>query len=72
MQILQRNRDRNEDKSVRPLLQNIVMEEVQQEEEVHGLEGAPFLTRASYRKEISRGTSQQFVVAAEKQVDQQG
>jgi len=47
------------------------MKEVQHEEEVHGLEDSPFLTRAAYEKEISKGTAQQFVVAAEQQVDQQ-
>jgi len=71
LQILQRNKITNEDKGVKPLLQNIVMEEVQHEEEVHVLEGAPFLTRAAYEKAISKGTAQQFVVAAEQQVDQQ-
>jgi len=68
---LQRSRDTNEDKGVKTLLQNIVMEEVQHEEEVHVLEGAPFLTRDAYEKEISRGTARELVVAAEQKADQQ-
>jgi len=72
---LQINKVTNEDKGVKTLLQNIVMEEVQyEEEEVYGLQdkgSAPFLTRATYQEELSRGTIYQFVVAAEQQVDQQ-
>ena len=41
------------------------MEELQQDEEVHGLEGAPFLTRATFEEELSKGTAQQLVVVAE-------
>lgn len=47
------------------------MEEVQQGEEVHGLGGAPFLTRAAYEEALARGTACQFVVPTEQQADQQ-
>lgn len=46
-------------------------EQPKREEEVHGLKDAPFLTRASYEKELSRGTVYQLVVDAEQQADQQ-
>ena len=46
------------------------MEEVQHEEEVHILEGAPFLTWVAYEEALSKGIAQQFVVAVEQQVDQ--
>ena len=72
LQILQRNNVTNEDKRVKTLCQNIVTEEEQlEEEEVHGLEGAPFLTRAAYEKALSRGTTCQFDVPAEQQAYQQ-
>jgi len=73
MQILQRNKVTNEDKRVNTLLQNIVMEEEHpdKEEEVYGLEGAPFITRATYKKAISKGIVFQFVVAAKQQANQQ-
>ena len=76
MQILQRNKDANEDKRVKTLFQNIVMEEEQyeEEEEVHGLEdkgSAPFLTRAAYERSLSIGIAHQFVVPAEQQANQQ-
>ena len=69
MHILQRSKDANEDKRVKTLFQNIVMEEemFEEEEEVHGLEDkgiAPFLTRAAYEEALSKGTAQQFVVVA--------
>ena len=75
LQMLQRNKVTNEDKGVRPLLQNIVMEEelFEEEEEVHGLEdkgSAHFLTRAAYEEALSRDTSYQLVVDVEQQVDQ--
>lgn len=69
MQILQRKRDTNEDKGERPLLQNIVMKEVYPEEEVSGLEGAPFLTRAAYEEALAKSIARQSVVATEQQVD---
>jgi len=43
-------------------------EQPEEEEEVHGLEGAPFLTRAAYEKELSRGTAGQFVVATNNKI----
>jgi len=71
LHILQRNRGANKDQRVKTLLQNIVMEEVQHEaEEVHVLEGAPFLTRAAYEKAMCKGTACQFIVAAEQQANQ--
>ena len=71
VQILQRSSNTKEDKRVKTLSQNIVMEEVQHEEKVPVLEGAPFLTRVAYEKEISKGTTQQFVVAAKQNAYQQ-
>jgi len=47
------------------------MEEVRHEEKVHVLEGAPFLTRVTYEKAMSKGTAQQFFVVVEQQVGQQ-
>lgn len=43
------------------------MEEVQceEEEEVHGLEGAPFLTRATYQEALSKAIARKLVIAAE-------
>ena len=46
-------------------------EELFEEEEVHVLEGDPFLTRAAYEEALSRGTACQFVVPAEQQAYQQ-
>ena len=61
---------------MRPLLQNIVMEEelFEEEEEVHGLEdkgSAPFLTRVAYEEALSKGTAHEFVVPAEQQAYRQ-
>lgn len=66
LQILQRNKVTNEVKGVKTLLQNSTMEKEQpeEEEEAHGMEGAPYL-RVAYKKSLSRGTAGQFVVAAE-------
>jgi len=66
LQSLQRNRDQR----VKTLLQNIVMEEEQFEDddEVHGMEdkgSAPFLTRATYEKSLSKGPAHNFVVPVE-------
>ena len=44
----------------------------EEEEEVLGLEDFPYLTRVAYEKAISRGTTYQFVMSIEQQVDQQG
>lgn len=76
LQILQKGRDTNEDKRVKTIFQNTVMEEQQYEEEdeVHGLEdkgSAPFLTIAAYENELSKGTSHQFFVLVEQQAHQQ-
>jgi len=70
---LQRNNITNEDKGVRPLLQNIVMKEelFEEEEEVHGLEDSPFLTRVTYQEALSKATARELVVAAEQRADQQ-
>ena len=72
MQILKINKDANEDKRVKTLFQNIVMEEEQYEEEdeVHGWEDkgiSPFLTQAAYEEALSRGTACQFFIPAEQQ-----
>jgi len=76
LQILQRNKDSNEDKRVKPLFQSIVMEEerFEEEDEVHGLEdkgSAPLLMRAAYEEALSKGTAREFVVHAEQQAYQQ-
>lgn len=71
MQILQKIRDTNEDQRVKTLFQSIVMEEEKhEEEEGHGLgdKGSdPFLTRAAYEEELSKGTVHRFVVPIEQQ-----
>jgi len=46
-------------------------EQPEEEEKVHGLEGAPVLTRAAYEKALSRGTARELVVAVEQQAEQQ-
>ena len=61
---------------MKPLFQNIVIEEerVEEEDEVHGLEdkgSTPFLTRAAYERSLSRGTAREFVVPVEQQAHQQ-
>lgn len=40
-------------------------EHLEEEEEVHGLEGAPFLTQVTYEEALSKGTAYEFVVATE-------
>ena len=76
LQNLQRSEDTNEDKRVKTLFHNIVMEEehLEEEDEVHGLENkgsSPFLTKAAYEEALFRGTSCKFVVTAEQQAHQQ-
>jgi len=39
-------------------------EQPKEEEEVHGVGGAPFLTRATYEGALSKGTIRELVVAA--------
>jgi len=72
---VQRNKDAHEEKRVKTLFENILMgeEKYEEEDEVHGMEDegyAPFLTRATYEKSLSRGTTRKFVAPVEQQAYQ--
>jgi len=76
LQILQRNKDANEDQRVKTLFQSIVMEEekFEEDDEVHGTEDkgiASFLTKASYEKSLFKGPAHNFSILTEQQTYKQ-